>query len=232
MTEKRILLVEDEISLAETLKLNLECDGYDVTLAHSGSTATGLLSKQKFDLIILDVMLPEMDGYQICRLFRETDTSTPVLFLSARGSSSERIQGLKIGANDYVSKPFEYDELLLRINNLTSFGIAQQHSFEHHFEFGRCKISFHNMTATGANQQLIHLSKIEYEMMKFFIMNQNRVITREELYSNIWGYKNRAIPNSRTLDNFIVALRKYFEECPAEPRHIISVRGFGYKFVR
>lgn len=232
MIEKNILLVEDEISLAETLKLNLECDGYCVTLAHSGSTATGLLSKKRFDLIILDVMLPEMDGYQICRLFRETDTSTPVLFLSARGSSSERIQGLKIGANDYVAKPFEYDELLLRINNLITFGTAQQKSLEHYFEFGKSRISFHNMTATGVEQQTIHLSKIEYEMMKFFIMNQNRVITREELYSNIWGYNNKTIPNSRTLDNFIVSLRKYFEENPSEPKHIISIRGFGYKFVR
>lgn len=230
--EKHILLVEDEIGLAETLKFNLECDGYSVAMAHDGLTATGMLSTDRYDAVILDVMLPEIDGYQVCKQFRSTNSLTPVIFLTSRGSSSERIQGLRLGANDYVVKPFEYDELLLRIKNLTQknhgSGTVAESTL---FSFGNCTIDFDTMTAKGMLGNELSLSKIEFQMMKFFIMNKDRVVTREEIYKNIWGYKNKEIPNSRTLDNFIVALRKYFETDPSNPRHIISVRGMGYKFV-
>lgn len=233
MVEKSILLVEDELGLAETLKFNLECDGYSVSMAHDGLTATGMLSTGKYDAVVLDVMLPEVDGYQICRQFRATNSQTPVIFLTSRGSSAERIQGLRLGANDYLVKPFEYDELLLRIRNLTQnvYVNTTVQTETSVFTFGECRIDFDTMQATGYANKQLSLSKIEFQMMKFFILNKDRVITREEIYRNIWGYKNKEIPNSRTLDNFIVALRKYFERDPHDPKHIISVRGVGYKFV-
>ena len=229
---KTILLVEDEVGLADALKFNLESDGFTVVLAHDGLVATGLLSTTKYDLVILDVMLPEIDGYQICKQYRETNTHTPVIFLTARGTGNERVHGLKIGANDYLTKPFEYDELLLRSTNLIQ-AAAVQHKPEKPatFTFGNCMIDFEKLLATGALNQPVTLSKIEFEMMTFFVLNANRVISRDEIYKNIWGYHNNAIPNTRTLDNFIVSLRKYFELNPSQPQHIISVRGFGYKFV-
>jgi two-component system alkaline phosphatase synthesis response regulator PhoP len=232
MTQKHILLVEDEIGLAETLKFNLECDGFTVQLVHDGLTATGYLSTISYDAVILDVMLPEVDGYQICKQFRQTNKQTPVIFLTARGNSAERIQGLKLGANDYLPKPFEYDELLLRIRNLIQNHQKIERDGESNmmFKFGvNCYIHFNTMQAQGVNGAMLNLSKLEFQMMKFFILNKERVVTREEIY--IWGYKNNEIPNSRTLDNFIVALRKYFEANPSKPKHIISVRGMGYKFV-
>ncbi|MES2726538.1 MAG: response regulator transcription factor [Bacteroidota bacterium] len=226
--ERTILLVEDEIGLAEILKFNLEQDGFYITLAHDGLTATGLLATQKFDLVLLDVMLPDKDGYEICKQFRTTDLQTPVVFITSRGSSIDRIHGLRLGANDYLVKPFEYDELLLRINNLLVNNIYNNNDTQ--FKFGKCIIDFDKMIAADARGIQITLSKIEFEMMKFFVLNKDKVISRDEIYKNIWGYKKNEIPNSRTLDNFIVMLRKYFEVDPSNPKFIVSIRGYGYKF--
>jgi two-component system alkaline phosphatase synthesis response regulator PhoP len=232
LVERSILLVDDEVGLAEMLKFNLELDGFFVTVLHDGLSAVGTLATQSFDLIILDVMLPEIDGYHICKQFRETDSQTPIVFLSAKGTGSDRIHGLRLGANDYVSKPFEYDELLLRINNLIGIpqGLVNGNEITE-YTFGNCRIDFEKMVAVGCTGASIDLSKIEFQMMKYFVLNRNRVINRDEIYKHIWGYKQNEIPNSRTLDNFIVVLRKYFEENPSAPQHIISVRGIGYKFV-
>lgn len=230
--EKSILLVDDEVRLAEMLKFNLELDGFGVRMAHDGLTAIGMLATQNFDLVILDVMLPEVDGFHICKQFRETNTQTPVIFLSAKGNGSDRIHGLRLGANDYVTKPFEYDELLLRINNLISASNTQYNSPDiAQYTFGDCSIDFEKMIAFGSRGKQIDLSKIEFQMMKFFVLNKNRVINRDEIYKHIWGYRQNEIPNSRTLDNFVVVLRKYFESDPTNPKFIVSVRGVGYKFV-
>ncbi|MES2778918.1 MAG: response regulator transcription factor [Bacteroidota bacterium] len=230
--EKSILLVDDEVRLAEMLKFNLELDGFCVTMAHDGLTAMGLLATQTFDLVILDVMLPEVDGFHICKQFRVTNTQTPVIFLSAKGNGSDRIYGLRLGANDYLTKPFEYDELLLRINNLINTYTSQTNSPDiTQYTFGNCSIDFEKMIAFDNGGKQIDLSKIEFQMMKFFVLNKNRVINRDEIYKHIWGYRQNEIPNSRTLDNFVVVLRKYFESDPTNPRIIVSVRGVGYKFV-
>ncbi len=230
--EKSILLVDDEVGLAEMLKFNLELDGFGVTMVHDGLAANGMLATQSFDLVILDVMLPEIDGYHICKQFRETNNQTPVIFLSAKGNGSDRIHGLRLGANDYLAKPFEYDELLLRIQNLISASNSLHKPSEIiDYAFGNCKIDFEKMIAIGSQGKQIELSKIEFQMMKFFVLNKNRVINRDEIYKHIWGYRQSEIPNSRTLDNFIVVLRKYFEVDPANPQVIVSVRGVGYKFV-
>jgi two-component system alkaline phosphatase synthesis response regulator PhoP len=230
--EKSILLVDDEVGLAEMLKFNLELDGFAVTMVHDGLTAIGMLATQVFDLVVLDVMLPEVDGYHICKQFRQTNTQTPVIFLSAKGNGSDRIHGLRLGANDYLAKPFEYDELVLRINNLISVNVTQNGASEIlTYAFGNCSIDFEKMLAIGNKGLQIDLSKIEFQMMKFFVLNKNRVVTRDEIYKHIWGYRQNEIPTSRTLDNFVVVLRKYFERDPSNPEVIISVRGVGYKFV-
>lgn len=230
--EKSILLVDDEVGLAEMLKFNLELDGFGVTMVHDGLAANGMLATQSFDLVILDVMLPEVDGYHICKQFRETNHHTPVIFLSAKGNGSDRIHGLRLGANDYLAKPFEYDELLLRINNLIGAATNQSKASEiESYAFGNCSINFEKMIAVGSQGIQIDLSKIEFQMMKFFVLNKNRVINRDEIYKHIWGYRQNEIPNSRTLDNFVVVLRKYFEKDPSNPEVIVSVRGVGYKFV-
>ncbi|MES2560926.1 MAG: response regulator transcription factor [Bacteroidota bacterium] len=231
-TEKSILLVDDEVRLAEMLKFNLELDGFCVTMAHDGLSAMGLLATQSYDLVILDVMLPEVDGFHICKQFRITDSQTPIIFLSAKGNGSDRINGLRLGANDYVTKPFEYDELLLRMNNLISTNNYQGNPSDiTQYTFGNCSIDFERMIAHGHSGNQIDLSKIEFQMMKFFVLNKNRVITRDEIYKHIWGYRQNEIPTSRTLDNFVVVLRKYFESDPTNPKFIVSVRGVGYKFV-
>ena len=230
--ERSILLVDDEVGLAEMLKFNLELDGFDVTIVHDGMAANGMLATQSFDLVILDVMLPKIDGYHICKQFRETNAHTPVIFLSAKGNGADRIHGLRLGANDYLAKPFEYDELLLRIDNLIGASIGQNVARNTDtYSFGNCSINFEKMIATGSKGLQIDLSKMEFQMMKFFVLNKNRVINRDELYKHIWGYRQNEIPNSRTLDNFVVVLRKYFEKDPSNPEVIVSVRGVGYKFV-
>ncbi len=229
--KKHILIVEDEKHLADALRLNLEMDNYLVTLVHDGNTASDVLLKQEFDIVLLDVMLPEVDGFQVCKKFRKSNTKTPVIFLSARNTSMDKIQGLRFGADDYIGKPFEYDELLLRINKLIERTSFSESASKHLFALGKASIDFIKMEAVNAKGVPINLSKIEFDMMRYFIENKEKAISREEIYLHIWGYNERSIPNSRTLDNFIMFLRKHFEPTPANPKHIISVRGVGYKFI-
>lgn len=233
MTGKKyhILLADDEVGLAEALKLNLELDGYIITMAHDGAVATALLSTHRFDLVLLDVMMPEVDGYQICQYFRSINNQTPVIFLTARGTGKDRIHGLRLGADDYVTKPFEYDELLLRISKLIEKSERAPVPVEDVFSFGNCSVNFSKTEAIGARGEVVEMSKIEFDMMKYFIFNQGKTVSREDIYKSIWGYNDRNMPNSRTLDNFIMFLRRYFEHNPSDPKHFISVRGIGYKFV-
>lgn len=226
-----ILLVDDEVGLAEALRFNLEMDGYILTLAHDGNEATGLLSTQQYDIVLLDVMMPEMDGYQICQYFRSFNKHTPVIFLTSRGTGEDRIHGLRLGADDYVTKPFEYDELLLRIGKLIERSERTPIQVEDVFVFGNCSVNFSKTEAIGARGEAVEMSKIEFDMMKYFIFNQGKTVSRDEIYKSIWGYNDRNMPNSRTLDNFVMFLRRYFETNPSDPKHFISVRGIGYKFV-
>lgn len=226
-----ILLVDDEIGIAEALRMNLEMDGYILTLAHDGTEATALLSTHQYDIVLLDVMMPETDGYHICQYFRSFNKHTPVIFLTARGTGKDRIHGLRLGADDYITKPFEYDELLLRIGKLIERNERPLVYSEDVFSFGECSVNFSKTEAVGARGESVEMSKIEFDMMKYFIFNQGKTVSREEIYKSIWGYNDRNMPNSRTLDNFVMFLRRYFEQDPSNPRHFISVRGVGYKFV-
>lgn len=227
----RILLVEDEEHLQHALKLNLEMEGYYVHISGDGNSAIKAFREQKFDLVILDIMLPETDGLMVCEHIRLYDTNVPVLFLSAKNAAADRIQGLKKGGDDYLTKPFDLEELLLRVKKLIEKNTRLQQTESKtgsEFHFGNNRINFESYEAYGVHGK-VELTKKEIMLMKLLIENNNQVVSREHILKVVWDYT--VIPNTRTIDNFILALRKYFEEDPRNPRFIQSVRGVGYKFV-
>jgi two-component system, OmpR family, alkaline phosphatase synthesis response regulator PhoP len=229
--QHRILLVEDEINIQHAIKLNLELEGYHVEVASTGTQAIKIFKEQQFNLVVLDVMLPEMDGLMVCENIRMTDSITPILFLSAKSQSNDRILGLKKGGDDYLTKPFELEELLLRIGKLLERSVQQKQQAEDLqpkvFNFGKNWINFESLDAFGVDGEF-SLTKKEAQLMWLFIENKNQVVSREHILKVVWEHV--VIPNTRTIDNFILSLRKYFEEDPKSPIYIQSVRGIGYKF--
>jgi len=232
MSEKKfsILLVEDEENLQEALKLNLELEGYDVTSAYDGAAALNAVQKEYFNLIILDVMLPELDGIVVCETIRLNNPDIPILILSAKNSSADRVLGLKKGADDYLTKPFNLEELLLRVNKLIkkSERLSSKQPLPEVFEFGKNKIDFKASEAYTKNGEKVMLTKKEMMLLKLLIENRNEVVTREKILQAVWGYN--VYPTTRTIDNFILNFRKYFEEDSRDPEYFHSVRGVGYKF--
>jgi two-component system alkaline phosphatase synthesis response regulator PhoP len=225
-----ILIVEDEENLQEALKLNLELEGYEVSGCINGSAALERIHKEHFDLIILDVMLPDMDGIQVCESIRLQQYTTPVLMLSAKGSSADRVLGLKKGADDYLAKPFNLEELLLRVEKLIRKN--EQANSKQEIEtvvFGKNKIDFPALTTQNHQGKTFELTKREAMLLKLLIENPNEVVTRERILQTVWGYN--VYPTTRTIDNFILNFRKYFERDPRQPKHFLSVRGMGYKFI-
>lgn len=225
-----ILLVEDEENLLEALKLNLELEGYEVTCANNGALALKKVEEEYYDLILLDVMLPEVDGFDVCETIRLKNIDTPILMLSARSGSADRVAGLKRGADDYLTKPFNLEELLLRVDKLIEKNrrLNEKTTLGDHYAFGGNSIDFKAQTATNAKGDLISLSKKEIMLLKLMIEYRNEVVSREKILQAVWGYQ--VFPTTRTIDNFILNFRKYFETDPREPRHFHSVRGVGYKF--
>lgn len=225
-----ILLVEDEENLHEALRLNLELEGYDVTSAYDGAAALKALQAEYFDLIILDVMLPEMDGINVTETIRLSNNEVPILILSARTSSADRVLGLKKGADDYLAKPFNLEELLLRVHKLINKNkkLQDKSSLGNTYSFGNNVIDFKAQEANTRNGQKIQLSKKETMLLKLLIENKNEVVPREKILQAVWGYN--VYPTTRTIDNFILNFRKYFEEDSRNPRYFHSVRGVGYKY--
>lgn len=225
-----ILIVEDEENLQEALKLNLELEGYDITCAENGAIALKKVEEGYFDLIILDVMLPEIDGFDVCESIRLQNIETPILMLSARSGSSDRVTGLKRGADDYLTKPFNLEELLLRVDKLIEKNRKLQVSstIGDQFAFGGNTIDFKAQTAVNSRGENLSLSKKEVMLLKLLIEYKNEVVSREKILQSVWGYQ--VFPTTRTIDNFILSFRKYFEPDPREPKHFHSVRGVGYKF--
>lgn len=227
----RILLVEDEQSLAETIKLNLELEGYAVQIAKDGKSALKHFKGERFNLIILDVMLPEMDGFTVCESIRLENPEIPILFLTAKNSSTDRIQGLRIGADDYLTKPFNLEELLLRVQNLLRRSVKPNGTDPSlvSFKIGDDTVNFSRLEVERDNGENIRLTKKEAMLLKLLIDRRNEVVSREHILETVWGYD--IYPSTRTIDNFIVSFRKYFEKDPSNPRYFQSVRGVGYKFV-
>jgi two-component system alkaline phosphatase synthesis response regulator PhoP len=226
----RILLVEDEENLRSTLRLNLEMEGYEVTEARDGKSAYQRFCSAHFDLLILDVMLPEIDGYTLCQKIRLENSEVPIIFLTAKGASDERVQGLKMGADDYLPKPFNLEELLLRVRSLLRRNIKSQEEKNamNTYKFGKCEINFLTYQITDVNEKKRELSKREIQLLKLLIERKNQVVSREEILKTVWEYD--VYPSTRTIDNYIVNFRKYFEKNPRQPKHFFSVRGVGYKF--
>jgi two-component system alkaline phosphatase synthesis response regulator PhoP len=225
-----ILLVEDEENLQEALKLNLELEDYEVTSAWNGVEALDLVQKEHFDLMILDVMLPELDGISVCETIRLQNNDIPILILSAKNSSADRVLGLKKGADDYLTKPFNLEELLLRVSKLLqkSKQALERKPVEQVYSFGNSKVDFNSLECTTKDGTVITLTKKEIMLLKLLIENKNEVVTREKILQSVWGYN--VYPTTRTIDNFILNFRKYFEEDSRNPKFFHSVRGIGYKF--
>ncbi|CAN5457496.1 response regulator transcription factor [soil metagenome] len=229
MQKPNILLVEDEENLHDTLRLNLELEDYEVTSAFTGPEALAKINAEYFDLVILDIMLPEIDGISVLETMRLHKVESPVLILSARNSSADRINGLRKGADDYLTKPFELEELLLRVqklvNNRKRGGTESTGS---DYSFGGHSVDFKAQVAKLNSGETVPLSKKEAMLLQLLLDHENEVITREKILQTVWGYN--VYPNTRTIDNFILNFRKYFEEDTRNPRYFHSVRGMGYKF--
>lgn len=225
-----ILLAEDEENLHEALKLNLEMEGYEVTSAFTGNEALQKISNEYFDLIILDIMLPELDGISITERVRVSNNEVPILILSAKNAGADRVLGLKKGADDYLTKPFNLEELLLRVEKLIEKNKKMQvkESVGDTYEFGNNTIDFKAQDAITWSGQHIQLSKKEAMLLKLLIESRGEVVTREKILQVVWGYN--VYPTTRTIDNFILSFRKYFEEDSRNPKFFHSVRGVGYKY--
>src|SRR5512138_3133099 len=223
-----ILLVEDEIHLARRICYNLELEEYRVSHVESGEEALERLSFERFSLVILDVMLPGMDGFGVCRKIREMDSRVPILILTARVNEGDRITGLSSGADDYLTKPFSLDEFLLRVGGmLRRSAWYRPEPVEEGYRFGENEVfllSYRARTAQGE----IDLTDLEVRVLTLFFQKEGETLSRAELLEKVWGYAADA--ETRTLDNFIVRLRKYFEPDPADPVFFQTVRGVGYRF--
>ena len=225
----RILLVEDEETLAIGLEYNLTEEGFDVRWAKNGREAIDFYKLHKFDLIILDIMLPYINGFEIAEHIRSSDPKLPILMLTAKTEKADRVKGLKKGVDDYVTKPFHLDELLLRVR-----GMLKRKSWYHTaskkqpvYNFGSNEINFDNLMCKCDTQE-IRLTQLEAMMLKYFVEKEGEIVTRKELLENIW-HLNPDI-ETRTIDIFIARLRKYFEPDPSHPIYFESVRGVGYTF--
>jgi two-component system alkaline phosphatase synthesis response regulator PhoP len=227
--KKHILIVDDEEHLADALAHNLQFEGYSTTIAYDGEEGLHLARTIQFDLVILDIMMPKLDGLEVCKRLRATGSKVPILFLTAKSADADRLLGLKVGADDYVAKPFLLEELILRINGI--FRRQEWYSTapdeQEVFRFGDNEVNFQTYEATN-DGRTVRLTEKECMLMKLLVERRNQVVSREEILERVWGY--RFSTSSRTIDNFIVRLRRYFEPDPKTPQYIHSVRGVGYRF--
>jgi two-component system alkaline phosphatase synthesis response regulator PhoP len=229
-----ILVVEDEEHLAVGIEFNLQAEGFRVTTVADGPAALRLLqqSPHQFQLVVLDIMLPGMSGYAVCEALREAGNEVPVLMLSARTLTEDRIRGYDVGADQYLEKPFELEELLSMVRNMLArrgrHASAGDRRVGENYAFGRATVNFSTFQVVVGGAP-VRLTPIELALVRYFAENEGRVISRDELLENVWGHASS--PTTRTVDNFVMRLRKYFEVDPSQPRHFLSVRGAGYRFL-
>ena len=231
MPNSHILVVEDDSALAEVLVYNIRNAGYDVTLARDGNDGLQKAKSKEPDLVVLDVMLPDVNGFELCKRFRDAGNFVPVIMLTARSSPEDRVLGLEAGADDYMVKPFELGELLARVRSVLRRQRWEQVSGNSvnasTLSFGNAQINFdtHEVQVGGEEVQL---TQLELDLLRYFAANAGRVLSRTELLERVWKLRNYS--NTRTVDNFISRLRRRFEKDPSSPTHFLSVRGAGYKF--
>lgn len=223
-----ICLVEDEQSLVEMIQFNLEMDGYEVFAIRDGGLAKDHFElKIDYDLFILDVMLPRISGLDLCKIIREK-SQAPILFLSAKGTTQDRIEGLKIGANDYLPKPFDLEELILKVKILTKKE-GEQKDFL--LQVGELEVDFNTFEVRALENEIVHLfSKREIELLQLFQEKEGKVVSRDEILDRVWG--KDSYPTARTIDNYILVFRKVFEKNARKPQFFHSIRSVGYKFTK
>jgi len=227
--KQRILLVEDEEHLLETIKLNLELEGYIVTTATDGRKALKVFREERFNLVVLDVMIPEVDGFQVAETIRLQHTKVPIMFLTAKNSSEDRITGLRKGADDYLVKPFNLDEFILRVGNLIRRGLKPDDlKAFNSYTIGDKTIVFNSYELHHADGRVTSLTKKETMLLKLLIEHKNEAISREQILESVWNYD--VYPSTRSIDNFILTFRRYFEPNQKHPVYFHSIRGVGYKF--
>jgi len=227
---ERVLVVEDEALVADMVKLNLEHAGYVVTVVADGEGAVAEHPSSPYDLVVLDVMLPGSDGHQVARRWRRDGVATPILMLTARGDTVSKVAGLDAGADDYLTKPFAMPELLARVRAL----IRRHHTARgtpssRQVRFGAYEASFETREAL-TNEGRVTLTEKECQLLEFLVAREGELLSRAEILENVWGMDR--FPTARTVDNYILRLRKLFEEDPEDPRFLLTVRGRGYRFVR
>jgi two-component system alkaline phosphatase synthesis response regulator PhoP len=225
----RILIVEDEQHLADGLRFNLQAEGHDALIAPDGERALALIlgERQPVDVVILDVMLPGLDGYEVCRRIRADGLALPILFLSARGRESDKVVGLELGADDYITKPFGVSEFLARVKAALRRSRREENRKLRAFEFGPVTLDFERYRATRGGKPLA-LTAREFAILAHFIRHRGKVVTREDLLVTVWGHE--VAPETRTVDTHLAQLRKKIEKDPARPKYLVSVRGAGYRF--
>ena len=226
MTMQKILIVEDNVDLANGLEVNLKKEGYKVLKTVSGEDALKITIRDNPDLIILDIMLPGISGFDVCRELRNKSIDIPIIMLTAKSDETDRVVGLELGADDYITKPFGIRELLARIR--VCLRRQPKQSEMPRYRFGKVAVDFEKYSATVRNKEL-YLTQKEFELLRYLIRNRDTVLSRDRLLDEVWGYD--AYPTTRTVDTHISKLRKKLEDDPANPKYILSVYGGGYKFV-
>jgi DNA-binding response OmpR family regulator len=223
---RKVLIVEDDQAMAVALRDGFSYEGYNVQVARDGHTGLKMASEKGLDLVILDVMLPRLSGLDVCRQLRSDGNSTPIIMLTARGQEIDKVLGLKTGADDYVTKPFSFLELMARVEAVLRRASKTSDEVEG-AQFGDVEINFRTFEAKKGGRP-IELSPREYKMMRYFVEHRGEVVSRDELLDHVWGYAG--LPLTRTVDMHIAKLRQKIEDTPGDPRHIITVHRVGYKF--
>ena len=225
---RRILLVEDEPGLVITLTDRLKAEGYVVDSVGDGDDAVEKALNESFDLIVLDIMLPGKDGFAVCRELRRGGLDVPVLFLTARGEVTDKVVGLKLGGDDYLTKPFDMLELTARVDALLRRSSSRDDGAPERFRFGDVEVDFRRAEVTR-NGEPVELSALEFKLLRYFIEHRGATLSRDELLNRVWGYES--MPYSRTVDVHVSGLRQKIEENPSHPQYVVTVHRLGYKFV-
>jgi two-component system alkaline phosphatase synthesis response regulator PhoP len=224
----KILIIEDEPDMARGLEDNLRFEGYEVHVEADGLSGLDYARSHPVDLILLDLMLPQMPGYEVCKTLRAQGNDTPIMMLTAKGQEIDKVLGLELGADDYVTKPFSLRELLARIHALLRRHSAAVEQHRDHYAFGDIVLDFKHYRATKAGEE-IELTPKEFEILHYLIAHRGQTVNRSALLDEVWGIED--YPSTRTVDNHILKLRKKIEKDPANPDFIITVHGLGYKFL-
>ncbi|MEK6572353.1 MAG: response regulator transcription factor [Bacteroidota bacterium] len=225
---KKILVIEDDPAISTGLIENLQQEHYKVISADDGERGYSKAKKESPDLIILDIMLPSKNGYEICQDLRKEKVATPIIMLTGKGEEADKVLGLELGADDYVTKPFSIRELLARVRAVLRRKFEAEHDIDE-YTFANVYLNFKKMEVVKGKKQL-KMSAKEFELMKFFIKREGQVVSRNALLDEVWGYD--VYPTTRTVDNYILTLRKKIEDNPSRPKHLLTVHTAGYKFVK